>query len=55
VDTVDSVVVGGGHNGLVAAAYLARAGWRVRVLERNSVAGGAIATDELTRPGFVPT
>jgi 2-polyprenyl-6-methoxyphenol hydroxylase-like FAD-dependent oxidoreductase len=36
--TVDAVVVVGGHNGLVAAAYLARAGWRVRVLERTSVA-----------------
>jgi phytoene dehydrogenase-like protein len=49
---VDAVIVGGGHNGLVAAAYLVRAGWRVRVLERNPVAGGAIATEELTLPGF---
>ncbi|MGO9900717.1 MAG: FAD-dependent oxidoreductase [Solirubrobacteraceae bacterium] len=51
-DTVDAVVVGGGHNGLVAAACLACAGWRVRVLERNSVAGGAIATEEPILPGF---
>ena len=50
--TVDAVVVGSGHNGLVAAAYLARAGWEVEVLERNAVAGGAIATEELTEPGF---
>lgn len=50
--TVDAVVIGSGHNGLVAAAYLARAGWSVRVLERNARAGGAIATEELTEPGF---
>ena len=37
----DAVVVGGGHNGLVAAAYLARAGLRVRLLERLDVVGGA--------------
>ena len=40
-DTVDVVVVGGGHNGLVAAAYLGRAGLRVRVLERLAWTGGA--------------
>ena len=39
--TYDAVVVGGGHNGLVAAAYLARAGRRVAVLERQDHAGGA--------------
>ncbi len=38
---VDAVIVGGGHNGLVAAGYLARAGRRVRLLERLDVLGGA--------------
>ena len=46
-------MVGSGHNGLVAAAYLARAGWSVEVLERNAVAGGTVATEELTLPGFL--
>ena len=50
---VDAVVIGAGHNGLVAAAYLARAGWDVEVLERNAAAGGAVATEELTEPGFL--
>jgi phytoene dehydrogenase-like protein len=52
-ETRDVVVIGSGHNGLVAAAYLARAGLSVEVLERNPVAGGAVATEELTEPGFL--
>ena len=45
------VVVGGGHNGLVAAAYLAKAGLDVLVLERRDVLGGAAVTEELW-PGY---
>src|SRR5438445_13178707 len=47
----DAVVVGGGHNGLTAAAYLARAGMRVLVLERRHLIGGAAVTEEVF-PGF---
>jgi phytoene dehydrogenase-like protein len=47
----DAVIVGGGHNGLTCACYLARAGLKVRVLERRSAVGGAAATEEFY-PGF---
>jgi phytoene dehydrogenase-like protein len=47
----DVVILGGGHNGLVCAAYLARAGLKVKVLERRAVVGGAAVTQEF-HPGF---
>jgi phytoene dehydrogenase-like protein len=47
----DAVIIGGGHNGLVTAAYLARAGRKVLVLERRHVLGGASVTEELW-PGY---
>lgn len=48
----DIIAIGSGHNGLVAAAYLAVAGKRVLVLERNAWFGGGVVTRELTLPGF---
>jgi phytoene dehydrogenase-like protein len=47
----DAIVIGGGHNGLVCACYLAGAGLKVRVLERRRVVGGAAVTEEFA-PGF---
>ena len=49
--TYDAIVIGGGHNGLTCAAYLARAGRKVLVLERRHVLGGAAVTEEVF-PGF---
>lgn len=48
----DIIAIGSGHNGLVAAAYAAKAGKKVLVLERNAWFGGGVVTRELTRPGF---
>ena len=47
----DCIVIGGGHNGLVTAAYLAKAGKKVCVLERRHVLGGCATTEELW-PGY---
>src|SRR5574342_386495 len=47
----DAIIIGGGHNGLVAGAYLARAGKKVVVLERRHIAGGAAVTEEIL-PGY---
>jgi phytoene dehydrogenase-like protein len=50
-DNYDAIVIGGGHNGLTTAAYLAKAGRKVLVLEQRHVLGGAAATEEIF-PGF---
>jgi phytoene dehydrogenase-like protein len=50
---VDAVVVGAGHNGLVAANLLADAGWRVLVCEATEYAGGAVRTAEVAAPGYL--
>ena len=47
----DVAIIGGGHNGLVCAAYLAKAGYSVKVLERRHIVGGAAVTEEF-HPGF---
>ncbi len=47
----DAIVIGAGHNGLICAAYLAKAGRKVLVVERRSIIGGATATEEVW-PGY---
>ncbi len=49
--SLDALIIGGGHNGLVCAHYLARAGMKVRILEARAVIGGAAVTEEF-HPGF---
>src|SRR5919199_6790828 len=51
-ESVDVVVAGGGHNSLITAAYLAKAGYSVLVLEAQEAVGGGARTEELTLPGF---
>ncbi len=50
-NSYDALIIGAGHNGLVCACYLAAAGFKVRVLERRNVVGGAAVTEEF-HPGF---
>ena len=50
-DTFDAIIIGAGHNGLITAGYLARAGWKVLVLERRDIVGGACVTEEIF-PGY---
>jgi len=50
--TTDFVVAGGGHNSLITAAYLARAGYEVVVLDARSEVGGGASTEEILLPGF---
>jgi phytoene dehydrogenase-like protein len=52
VESVDAVVIGAGHNGLVAANILSDAGWRVLVLEASDAPGGAVRSAESLVPGF---
>ncbi len=52
-DAYDAILIGAGHNALVCAAYLARAGWSPLVLEQADRPGGAVCSAEVTRPGFI--
>ena len=52
--TADIVVAGAGHNSLITAAYLAKAGYECLILDAGEIVGGATATQELRLPGFAP-
>ncbi|MFL5677545.1 MAG: NAD(P)-binding protein, partial [Chloroflexota bacterium] len=54
-NSYDAIVVGGGHNALVAAAYLGKSGLKTVVLERRETVGGAVGTTELAPGARVPT
>ena len=47
MESFDTIIIGAGHNGLVCAAYLLQAGYRVLLLEKRSVPGGAATTEEI--------
>ncbi len=49
----DAIVIGAGHNGMALAAYLAKSGWSVAVLERRTEEGGGLSTEEVTEPNFL--
>jgi len=51
-ETLDSVIIGSGHNSLACAVHLAAKGWKVGVFERAAVPGGAVKTGEYTLPGY---
>lgn len=52
-DGFDAIVIGAGHNGMALAAYLAKSGWSVAVLERRTEEGGGLCTEEVTEPNFL--
>ncbi|MCC6663099.1 MAG: NAD(P)/FAD-dependent oxidoreductase [Polyangiaceae bacterium] len=49
----DAIIIGAGHNGMALAAYLAKSGWSVAVLERRTEEGGGLCTEEVTEPNFL--
>src|SRR6187551_3995624 len=53
VERADAIVIGAGHNGLVAANLLADAGWSVEVLEATAHPGGAVRSGHITAPGYL--